>query len=123
MPETLTEITDWMVRVGARPEAITNVQIVLAEALNNIVEHGFKHKKPGYVDINIDLSEAAIVVGLTDDGVAFTPPEVEQSPLRDKNDLDNLPEGGFGWFLIRKITSSCERDGRKISDQLLRWID
>jgi len=108
VPVTLTEINDWMVVSGVRPETITNVQIVLAEALNNIVEHGFKHQKNGHVGINIDLSEAAIVVRLTDDGVAFTPPEVEQSPLRDKNDLDNLPEGGFGWFLIRKITSYYE---------------
>jgi len=43
VPKILAEISDWMVKSDAPAETITNVQIVLAEALNNIVEHGFKH--------------------------------------------------------------------------------
>ena len=108
VPLRLAEISDWMVESGVRSETIINVQIVLAEALNNIMEHGFKGKNAGSVEIHINLAGNSIQVCLTDDGMAFIPPEAVKSPLGDKDDLANLPEGGFGWFLIRQITTSYD---------------
>lgn len=104
----MDEICLWMMQADASDVDITNVQIVLGEALNNIIEHGFEREGTGIISVEISLSDSGIVVSLCDDGIAFTPPKVAALPLRDQDDFSNLPEGGFGWFLIKEITSSTE---------------
>ena len=104
----LNEISLWMTQAGTSDEKITNVQIVLVEALNNIIEHGSDCEGSSLIDIEITVSNNIIVAQLRDSGIKFTPPEIMQSPLQYNDDLNDFPEGGFGWFLIRKITSSVE---------------
>jgi serine/threonine-protein kinase RsbW len=108
VPDLLNEICLWMTQANASEARITNVQIVLGEALNNIIEHGFEYEGSGLIEIEISVSEKEIVVRLCDNGIAFTPPEASQTPLQNKDDLNGLPEGGFGWFLIKEITSSVK---------------
>ncbi len=108
VPDLLDEICLWMMQADATDADITNVQIVLGEALNNIIKHGFESEGSGRIELKISLMGDGIVVRLCDDGIAFTPPEISDTPLQGKNDLKNLPEGGFGWFLIKQITSSIE---------------
>ena len=104
----LDEICRWMRKVSTPEGKITDVQIVLAEALNNIIEHGYECENTGTVEIVLKVSKDRIWVQLIDNGVEFTPPAVSETPLKDIGDTDSLPEGGFGWFLIKSITSSYE---------------
>jgi serine/threonine-protein kinase RsbW len=106
--DLLNEVSDWLVRVGVTKEKITNIQIALAEALNNVVEHGFVKDGDGTVDIKITVFAEKTVVQVIDNGKEFSPPKIPEPPLLDQNDFDNLPEGGFGWFLINETTSSFE---------------
>ena len=108
VPDLLAEIREWMIKVGVGNDKNTDVQIVLAEALNNVIEHGFTHERTGTIEIDIEVSGDTTVVRLTDNGKAFTPPKATKSPMQNSCDIDNLPEGGFGWFLIKKIVSSYE---------------
>lgn len=118
VPGFLDEICLWMTQADASDEKITNVQIVLGEVMNNIIEHGFKNEGTGLIEIEIFITGDGITVRLCDDGVEFTPPEASQSPLQDKDNLDDLPEGGFGWFLIKEITSSIELKRRENKNHL-----
>lgn len=113
VPNLLDEISQWLIRKDVQKDKITNVQIVFAEVLNNIIEHGFAGENSGIIDVEIEVSGDTIVIQVNDNGMKYTPPEVTQTPLQDNCDIDSLPEGGFGWFLIREITSSFEfhRDG------------
>lgn len=118
VPGFLDEICLWMTQVDASDEKITNVQIVLSEVMNNIIEHGFKSEGIGLIEVEIFITADGITVRLCDDGIEFTPPEASQSPLLDKDNLDDLPEGGFGWFLIKEITSSIELKRRENKNHL-----
>jgi len=108
VPNLLEEIQQWMHSVGVSTDRVTDVQIVLAEALNNVIEHGFEHENTGELEIKIEVSDIQTVAYISDNGMAFTPPDNAQSPLKSDGDLNTLPEGGFGWFLIKEVTSCYE---------------
>lgn len=65
----------------------------LGEAFNNIVVHSYRHQA-GDVRIEVEARPARITVRLYDRGAGFDPRAV-RAP-----DLDALPEGGLGVFII-----------------------
>lgn len=79
-------------------------ELVLAEVLNNIVEHAYSHST-GLIDISVEAEAGGILCRVVDEGVAMpdgAPPG--SLPARLSDGLDDLPEGGFGWHLIRTLT-------------------
>ncbi|OYW53262.1 MAG: hypothetical protein B7Z31_11990 [Rhodobacterales bacterium 12-65-15] len=81
-------------------------ELVLAEVLNNVAEHGYGG---GAGDITVTLSRSCAGVSclVVDQGRAMPdgclPPGV--LPGTDGVALADLPEGGFGWHLIRSLTT------------------
>lgn len=122
VPKFLDEARKWMRQVGVADRKNKNIQIVLAEALNNIIEHGFERENAGLIEIDIEVSGGTVVIHLSDNGKSFTPPTPTQTPMQDSGDFDNLPEGGFGWFLIREITSSYECYRRSNQNLLILYF-
>ncbi len=95
------------------PEAteaeLGNIQIVLAEALNNVAEHGFPGLPAQVARINVTWTGARLLIDITDHGhpvptrLLLPPP----APRLDRKIAD-LPEGGFGWMLIHELTSAIQ---------------
>lgn len=108
-----------MAGIGVLQSRIINVQIVVSEALNNIIEHGFSGENSGTINIAIKVFDNKIVVELMDDGEIFTPPSTSEAPLIGQADLKDLPEGGFGWFLIKEITSSFDFQRHSHTNKLI----
>jgi len=81
------------------------VEIVLAEVLNNVVEHAYADHGRGVVEVEVDHGAEGLHFLVRDDGVPMPGGDV---PSGEPHDLavaaDDLPEGGFGWFLIRELT-------------------
>lgn len=78
------------------------VEIVLAEVLNNIVEHAYAHHQ-GEISLELSTDPTGIACCIQDSGAEMPGlilPEGKLAP----HDPDDLPEGGFGWFLIRTLT-------------------
>jgi serine/threonine-protein kinase RsbW len=95
------------------------IEMVLAEVLNNIVEHSYPPSASGSIDIEGALENDGLHLRITDHGVAF--PE-GRTPLGAAPPIDipleDLPEGGFGWFLIRKLTNDVHYHRRNGENQL-----
>lgn len=84
-----------------------NIEIALAEAVNNIVEHAYADRPAGQVRLTYEIGPGKLTLVLEDDGIGFangTPPPGVPADLDVPR--DDLPEGGFGWFLIRSLASS-----------------
>ena len=85
-------------------EDCDSVQIVLAEALNNVVEHAYRGAEPGEVKLVLRHGRAGLLIEIRDKGKPMpngrTP--TGEHPSRALG-ADELPEGGFGWFLIREL--------------------
>ena len=81
------------------------IELVLAEALNNIVEHAYPAPEPaGQINVSCVHGKDGLHVEITDTGYAMPdgrPPVGELSPI--DGGVDDLPEGGFGWFLIQSL--------------------
>jgi len=80
-------------------------ELVLAEVLNNIVEHAMAGRGDGCIEIDMVAGATGPVFTLRDDGRPMPGGELPQGdPPQIGPDLDDLPEGGFGWHLIRCLT-------------------
>ena len=94
------------------------VEIVLAEVLNNIVEHAYQEDPTGRIQLSVDHSDTGLRVLVQDEGLPL-PEDLPNAPV--EYDLtceaSDLPEGGFGWLLVRALTEELHyerRDGRNI---------
>jgi serine/threonine-protein kinase RsbW len=83
---------------GARGTA----EIVLAEVLNNIVEHAYAGDA-GVILIGMAHHPDGVHVTVRDQGHPFPRQELPQGLLPDIASFADLPEGGFGWHLIRSL--------------------
>ena len=96
------------------PEERGTVELVLAEVLNNIAEHAYEERPDGAIQLTLSYIPGGITVALVDFG---KPMPNGQTPLGMPANLDveidNLPEGGFGWFLIGELAKDLlyERRG------------
>lgn len=79
-------------------------ELVLAEVLNNIAEHAYS-ENPGAIEVWIERTVAGVSCTILDIGSAM-PGEAAPDgalPAINGRNMGDLPEGGFGWFMIRSL--------------------
>lgn len=101
-----------------RADEAGTLELVLAEVFNNIVEHAYEERHEGLIELRIERRSRGLVCGVADLGkpmpggvlpAGAAPALVgagagAESGGGTSPDIDGLPEGGFGWFLIRDLT-------------------
>lgn len=90
--------------VGLSAEDRGTAEIVLAEVLNNVAEHAYGDSG-GTVSVSLARDHAGIRCRVVDQGRAMPGEALPQGRLPAGPDiaLEDLPEGGFGWHLIRSL--------------------
>ncbi|MGY6410940.1 MAG: ATP-binding protein [Alkalilacustris sp.] len=101
-------------------ECLGDVELVLAEVLNNVHRHAYG-EQPGQIGLELyrRLDEDVLVCTVTDSGCTMPGGRL---PAGDAVAVDvrseALPEGGFGWFLIRSHALALdyrrEEDGNRL---------
>lgn len=90
-------------------EETGTIELVLAEVLNNVVEHAYGSGPVGCIEVTCRQGTDGLHFGIIDEG---RPMPDGQAPLgvcaSVDVPLDAMPEGGFGWFLIRDLTKDLE---------------
>lgn len=93
----------------------TSAEIVLAELLNNIVEHGYVGISTGKIHVEITLLASILQIDTKDFGLPIADLRIPEPVEPDLNvQISNLPEGSFGWFMIRKLT--CDSSYRRVGN-------
>ena len=96
---------------GVSNETCASAQIVLAEALNNISKHAYAGRADGAVEVRAEVGDKSLRFTLKDTGAAIPGPRLPRGrPQKTDVPLEDLPEGGFGWLLIRDLTTSVTYD-------------
>lgn len=96
----------------AQPD-VEHTELVLAEVLNNIVEHAYADRQRGSITMSAHLLQHALAVELTDNGAPMPKNHLPVGEHISKPAIYDLPEGGFGLQMIRALTEKLdyERDG------------
>lgn len=107
------------------PEARAgDVQIALAEAVNNVVEHAYADAPPGDVSIGYRLDAKQLWISIRDAGLPLPNKNLTAGqPVDLSVPLEDMPEGGFGWFLIRELTSDIQYQRDNGSNRLSLCFD
>lgn len=84
------------------PEDAGALEIVLAEICNNIVEHGYADCGCGTITLSVYPEAGSLLCTVGDLGREVPRGCLEASDCGRPRPED-LPEGGFGWFLIRDL--------------------
>jgi len=100
----LMRIAAELLGAGIDEEDAATAELVLAEVLNNVVEHAFRGFGAGWIEVTIAPEQAELACEVRDNGrtmpggtlPAGSAPACVKAP-------EALPEGGFGWFLIHSL--------------------
>jgi len=97
-------IRSFCIENGFDSTICNEIEISLTEALNNIIRHSYKEDFSKTIDVNITTENNWLLLELIDSGISrknFKKPKLEFDP----EDIENLPEGGMGLYIIDQLMS------------------
>jgi serine/threonine-protein kinase RsbW len=102
------------------PGLVEDASIALAEALNNIEEHAYSGRPEQPVLVEIDARGDCFRCCIEDCGVPLPGGMLPggRLPSADPGAHDDLPEGGFGWALLRRLTRDLAYQRQKDRNRL-----
>ncbi len=109
----LRDVSDWLGQQGIGPSHRGTVQIVMAEVLNNIVEHAYFGTGAGPIALLISDCSTGLAVRVSDKGGPMPGGRLPDGTTPDGNHPGAMNEGGYGWLLIRTLADDLhyERSG------------
>ena len=100
----LAKVMTFLKTAGLTSEDLITAELVLAEALNNVVEHAYSDTPRGKIQIDLNITGSTVGITITDHGQAMPGGQLPLSlgPAQlDCASRADLPEGGWGWQVIR----------------------
>ena len=103
----LADLRAHLRKQGMGDDQCGTVEIAMAEALNNIVEHAYAPKCEGPIWLSAKCATNTLTIELRDKGQPLPNLDLPEMNRPDASGpLESLPEGGFGWFLIHSLTAA-----------------
>ncbi|MDR1980714.1 MAG: SpoIIE family protein phosphatase [Tannerellaceae bacterium] len=99
--------------IGREMEA--DLQLAVEEAVVNVISYAYPENETGAIDIALEMTDGALIVEITDSGIAFDPTGVPQADVTLP--VDERPIGGLGLFLISHVVDSVtyrRQEGKNI---------
>jgi serine/threonine-protein kinase RsbW len=95
-----TWLDDLLESADLPPRLIAELQVVLAEVLNNILVHGYADLEAHKIELRMTTDHVAVTLEFFDDGISFDPTQYTPTPLQDDEDIR---PGGLGLVFIRRL--------------------
>ena len=115
----LAEIQRQLTPLLRDPNDAGTVEVVMAEVINNVVEHAYSDTPDGIIEIALTHSREKLSVHVQDRGAAMPGNELPAGKLASLNvDFTDLPEGGFGWFMIKELTQNLRYERSQTTNNL-----
>lgn len=100
------------------------VELAIAEALNNIVEHAYEGRGDDVIEVLMRVDAHELRFEIVDAGVSSTAELARLmseavAPEFDLHDRSTLPEGGMGLALIRSVMDTVDVTRRDERNRLL----
>lgn len=94
---------------------VTNINLVLEEAVSNIIFYAFEDKQQHTIDISIGIDDQELNITVVDEGKPFDP--TKMAPPDTSLPAEDREIGGLGIFLMGKIMDKldyCRREEKNI---------
>ena len=88
------------------PELIFNLNLVLEEAVSNVILYAYGEEKHKEISLMTNMSDGNLVFVLTDSGKEFDPTKVPDADITLSAEEREI--GGLGIFLIRQIMDKID---------------
>lgn len=117
--DTLTELRRRF-QAEVDEDTLARLELVLAEVMNNVAEHAVlpandvgSARMPS-IHLSIVCHDSGLACAISDDGASLPEHCILPRSL-PAMDLADLPEGGFGWYLIQDLTQALcyYREGQR----------
>ncbi len=92
------------------------VSVCMSEALNNVIEHGYKGDKHKSIDLKCIITDNSINIEVLDEAEWLTDLPVSKP-------ADDMSENGRGWQIIREWTSRIELNRKESGNQLILCLN
>ena len=83
------------------PELAMNMNLVIEEALSNIVFYAFTDNDKHEIKISVSVDNKILTIIIIDDGIPFNP--LKHDPPDITSSAEERPVGGLGIFLMSQI--------------------
>ena len=100
--DALAEEWEWS------PGLAMNMNLVVEEAVSNIIFYAFNDNGKHEIGISISLENSKLTIKITDDGIPFNPLAQQQPDINLS--AEERPVGGLGIFLISQIMDEMNYD-------------
>lgn len=121
----LVGLNQTLAQLGLPIEPLFTLELVLAEVLNNVVEHAYRDRGRGTAGLEVTVRDHRITCEVTDRGLPMPGGRLPPAKRHDPGalGLEDLPEGGFGWALIRDMTRGLDYTRENGTNRLRFRID
>ena len=116
--DALAALDAFLAKARVAADERGTIELAMAEVCNNVVEHAYPDGSAGQIRLSCRNGGRGVEIELRDDGAPMPDGRV---PVGSPPDLgvaeEDLPEGGFGWFLIRELVreiSYARQDGQNV---------
>lgn len=100
--KTCGELRSFLNENSTDKDVCDKIEICAAEALNNIIRHAYKGEEGKDIWMDVIKEEDKLTIIIKDEGIERRNPG-KRYLIVDPDDIDALPEGGMGLFLINQI--------------------
>lgn len=110
-----TWVHDLAAARGLSRRTVFNLDLVLTEAVTNVIDHAGHSDQNGDIELSCSLNDGRIEVAISDDGPPFDP--TARAPVVAPRSLEEAEPGGLGVHLMRRYTTHMDYarvDGRNV---------
>lgn len=109
-PSELVRLAEWLqdysVRQGLLRQVAFRLELVLTEAITNVLDHALPPEREGDIQVSCVVRDGCVAVRLSDDGPPFDPTSVPPPSMPGR--LEEARPGGLGIHLMRQYTNGME---------------
>lgn len=100
-------------------QQLEDIELSIHEALANVICHAYNSESNHQIGLSLTLSDEEIIIQIHDSGHASAIPYAPKNNAYDETSIENLPENGFGVFLITQLMDEVSYKSEKGENVLL----
>ncbi len=94
------------------------IELCVVEILNNVIEYGYGMQKGNPIEVRCRFEQSSVRIAVVDQArpmESFEIPQVDYNP----HDVENLPERGFGLFLVHEIMDEVTYETQRKNNRVV----